>query len=387
MPASSTSQPSLVADMLELLEVAPGHRVLEVGAGTGYNAALLAELVGDQRLVVTVDVAEDVVAQTRRLLAGAGYPGITVLCRDGFDGVPERARSTVSWPRWAARTCPRSGQSSSPRTAGCWCRCDTLVGTRCSCSGGRMAGCAAGWRAGPGSWTRAASSTLTGCGSMGIAEPDDQGEVGERAPWPGFGAYQTDPGPDDPVDEQDFLFYLSLVDRRACWAPGGVALSDGLNGWATADRRGIRWWRDEALADDLDRHHAEWLAIGRPTLGDYRVAFVPVERGPPTPAHGLGAGPPLLPRTPLARGALKPTARGGSKHKATSVPPPMGDHRSARRAHVGEFSGAGPLWVIVQVTRLPSGLPPLAHWRAACCPMHPVRPQREGDTEHVRGPH
>jgi protein-L-isoaspartate(D-aspartate) O-methyltransferase len=50
LPASSTSQPSLVADMLELLEVAPGHRVLEVGAGTGYNAALLAELVGDQRL-------------------------------------------------------------------------------------------------------------------------------------------------------------------------------------------------------------------------------------------------------------------------------------------------------------------------------------------------
>jgi protein-L-isoaspartate(D-aspartate) O-methyltransferase len=106
--------------------------------------------------------------------------------------------------------------------------------------------------------------------SMGIAQPDDQGEVGERAPWPGFGAYETDPGPDDPVDEQDFLFYLSLVDRRACWAPGGVALSDGLNGWATADPSGIRWWRDESLADDLDRYHAEWLAIGRPRLGDYR---------------------------------------------------------------------------------------------------------------------
>lgn len=91
MPASSTTQPSLVADMLELLELTRGVRVLEVGAGTGYNAALLAELVGDQRLVITVDVAEDVMAQTRRLLAGAGYPGITVLCRDGFDGVPERA--------------------------------------------------------------------------------------------------------------------------------------------------------------------------------------------------------------------------------------------------------------------------------------------------------
>jgi protein-L-isoaspartate(D-aspartate) O-methyltransferase len=84
LPASSTSQPSLVADMLELLEVAPGLRVLEVGAGSGYNAALLAELVGDQGLVITVDVAEDVVAQTRQLLTDAGYPGITVLCRDGI---------------------------------------------------------------------------------------------------------------------------------------------------------------------------------------------------------------------------------------------------------------------------------------------------------------
>jgi protein-L-isoaspartate(D-aspartate) O-methyltransferase len=91
LPASSTSQPSLVADMLELLELTPGVCVLEIGAGTGYNAALLAELVGDQGLVITVDVAEDVVAQTRRRLAGAGYPGITVLRRDGFDGVPERA--------------------------------------------------------------------------------------------------------------------------------------------------------------------------------------------------------------------------------------------------------------------------------------------------------
>lgn len=91
MPTSSTSQPSLVAQMLELLDLTPGLGVLEVGAGTGYNSALLAELVGDQRLVVTIDIQDDVVAQTRRLLARAGYPGIAVLLRDGVDGVPERA--------------------------------------------------------------------------------------------------------------------------------------------------------------------------------------------------------------------------------------------------------------------------------------------------------
>ncbi|HLK78992.1 MAG TPA: methyltransferase domain-containing protein [Streptosporangiaceae bacterium] len=91
LPASSTSQASLVARMLELLEVGEGMKILEVGAGTGYNAALLAEIAGDQRLVVTMDVLEDVVAQTRRLLAGAGYPDIGVLLQDGFEGVAEQA--------------------------------------------------------------------------------------------------------------------------------------------------------------------------------------------------------------------------------------------------------------------------------------------------------
>jgi SAM-dependent methyltransferase len=93
---------SLVATMLELLGLAEGMTVLEIGAGTGYNAALMAEIVGGQHLVVTVGVRDDVVAQTRRLLAGAGYPGIRVLLRDGFEGVPERAPfdrivATVGW--------------------------------------------------------------------------------------------------------------------------------------------------------------------------------------------------------------------------------------------------------------------------------------------------
>lgn len=286
LPASSTSQPSLVADMLELLELTRGVRVLEIGAGTGYNAALLAELVGDQRLVITVDVAEDVAAQTRRLLAGAGYPGITVLCRDGFDGVPEQAPfdrivATVGCadlsPQWAEQL-TEDGRLLVPlRHAGghplflLW-RED-----------GGLRGRVAGWS---GFMDARGQLHADGLWSMGIAQPDDQGEVGERAPWPKFGAYKTDPGPHDPVDEQDFLFYLSLVDRRACWAPGGVALSDGRNGWATADPSGIRWWRDETLADDLNRHHAQWLAIGRPTLGDYRVAFVPIEEGRPPPPTG-----------------------------------------------------------------------------------------------------
>jgi hypothetical protein len=62
---SSASQPSIVAVMLEQLDVQPGQRVLEIEAGTGYNAALLARLVGPSGHVVTVDLDEDSGVGTR----------------------------------------------------------------------------------------------------------------------------------------------------------------------------------------------------------------------------------------------------------------------------------------------------------------------------------
>ncbi len=90
-PLSSSSAPSMMAIMLEQLDLRPGLRVLEIGAGTGYNAALLAELVGDPRAVVTIDIDQDVVEQARRNLDRAGYPEITVLCADGVLGAPDLA--------------------------------------------------------------------------------------------------------------------------------------------------------------------------------------------------------------------------------------------------------------------------------------------------------
>ncbi len=91
VPSSSTSMPGLVAEMLELLRLRPGQKVLEIGAGTGYNAALMAELVGSQENIVTVDIQQDVVDQTKRLLKDAGYEYIKVLARDGFFGVADEA--------------------------------------------------------------------------------------------------------------------------------------------------------------------------------------------------------------------------------------------------------------------------------------------------------
>ncbi|WP_089105340.1 methyltransferase domain-containing protein [Streptomyces hyaluromycini] len=87
---SSSSQPSLMARMLVALRVADGDRVLEIGAGTGYNAALLAHRLGDDDLVTTVDVEPEISESARRHLAAAGYRP-AVVTGDGARGLPERA--------------------------------------------------------------------------------------------------------------------------------------------------------------------------------------------------------------------------------------------------------------------------------------------------------
>jgi protein-L-isoaspartate O-methyltransferase len=86
---SSSSQPSLMATMLTELAVRDGDAVLEIGAGTGYNAALLAYRLGDD-LVTTVDLDVEITEAARRHLAVAGYHP-TVVTADGARGVPERA--------------------------------------------------------------------------------------------------------------------------------------------------------------------------------------------------------------------------------------------------------------------------------------------------------
>lgn len=90
-PISSSSQPSIMALMLDQLGLQPGQRVLEVGAGTGYNAALLAELVGEIGSVVTVDIDAELVGRARRNLEAAGYGRVGVAHGDGAQGWPAGA--------------------------------------------------------------------------------------------------------------------------------------------------------------------------------------------------------------------------------------------------------------------------------------------------------
>ncbi|MFF9910330.1 methyltransferase domain-containing protein [Streptomyces sp. NPDC013457] len=86
---TSSSQPSLMAEMLEALDVRDGHDVLEIGAGTGYNAALLSHRLGAEH-VTTVDIDEEITESARAHLAAAGHRP-AVITGDGARGCGGRA--------------------------------------------------------------------------------------------------------------------------------------------------------------------------------------------------------------------------------------------------------------------------------------------------------
>lgn len=88
---SCASAPWLVAAMLDQLDVQPGDRIVEVGAGTGYNACLLAQLTGRADLVTTIDIDPDVTAKAKRALTATGYGDVHVITGDGALGYPDHA--------------------------------------------------------------------------------------------------------------------------------------------------------------------------------------------------------------------------------------------------------------------------------------------------------
>ncbi|MGH3438203.1 MAG: methyltransferase domain-containing protein [Sciscionella sp.] len=87
---SSASMPGVVAQMLTALQVAPGMRVLEIGTGTGYNAALLAHQLGAAH-VVSVEIDPAVAEHARHALAATGYRAVSVITGDGAEGYPPGA--------------------------------------------------------------------------------------------------------------------------------------------------------------------------------------------------------------------------------------------------------------------------------------------------------
>lgn len=106
---SSISQPGMIAQMLELLAPLPGDDVLEIGTGSGYNAALLAKLVGPTGTVTTLELDEELAQRARTTLSELGFANVTVVTADGsayplesrrYDGITVTARSDDIAESW-----------------------------------------------------------------------------------------------------------------------------------------------------------------------------------------------------------------------------------------------------------------------------------------------
>jgi protein-L-isoaspartate(D-aspartate) O-methyltransferase len=99
------SQPYVVAYMTEQLDVRSHHRVLEVGAGSGYQAAVLSRLA---REVVSIERYRTLADQARERLRSLGYNNVEVVAGDGFAGMPSRAPYDRIIVTAAAETVPQA---------------------------------------------------------------------------------------------------------------------------------------------------------------------------------------------------------------------------------------------------------------------------------------
>lgn len=101
------SAPHMVAVMVDLLDLGPGERVLEIGTGCGYHAAVTAEVVGAEN-VFSVEYYDLLAASARERLADLGYGDVSVRAGDGREGWAERAPYDAAYLTCAARAFPEA---------------------------------------------------------------------------------------------------------------------------------------------------------------------------------------------------------------------------------------------------------------------------------------
>ena len=275
---SSSSQPSLMAVMLEALDLAPGARVLEIGAGTGYNAALMAAL---GARVTSVDVQADVVDRAGAALSRSGAGAVEVRLGDGYLGDPggapyHRVIVTVGVagvsPRWLEQLAPGGFVLAPVRHAGS----HPVLMARQGADG------------------RVTARGVTPAGFMSAAGP-----LSARYPWahpePARGRLLPAPSvtrrgrwrpPLDVYRYYDLWFAAGAWDGRVTFAGvtgaagnGGCALLDesGAGGAALMTDGGILAMGSQA------RHYANlalglrerWVRAGEPTLTDWSAPLVP----------------------------------------------------------------------------------------------------------------
>lgn len=83
---STISQPSFVLRMLDMLQLQPGHKVFELGAGSGWNAALMGRLVGSEGHVCSVEILTELAAATQQTIVSMGFQNVSIITGEGGEG-------------------------------------------------------------------------------------------------------------------------------------------------------------------------------------------------------------------------------------------------------------------------------------------------------------
>ncbi|WP_033825564.1 methyltransferase domain-containing protein [Kitasatospora sp. MBT63] len=273
LPTSSLSCQAVVADMADCLLLEPGQRVLELGAGAGWNAALLAHHAGPGK-VTSVEVDPRLAATAADRIRAAGLD-VSVVTGDGDTGWPagapyERVIATYAVERvpwaWVEQTAP-GGRIVTP-----WGRLGHVALT--VADDGRSA---SGWIQGLGQFMATRTADPAAGGSPGPAafaavrshhEPEHHGET-DRDPaaladWWRLGFAIRVALPDTAVT------CATDADGTSAW------LTDGRSSWATLSARpdGGAWVLEggpRRLATELEDAWTQWERIGSPGVYDYGI--------------------------------------------------------------------------------------------------------------------
>ena len=284
---SSTSQPVLVAEMLAHLELERGMRVLEIGAGTGWNAALTGHVVGPKGHVTSIELEADLSRRARRGLRRAGAKNVRVITGDGADGDPsgapfDRIVTTVGvpdiFPAWVEQL--RVGGVllvTIQATVHGHCLLSRLE---------KQADHLKGEALGP-------TQFITLRGKQGRV-PDaqtqkkrlEQAKSGRRrrnrlAPWvclhPRFRGWRLG----------DLLFFADLEGLSVEQVGDRyVVSSPEFDGACVADGDTVAVYGDEAVYEAFESANRRWLEAGAPSIGDYRFEVWPKGVSKSRPKNG-----------------------------------------------------------------------------------------------------
>ncbi|MFJ6213889.1 methyltransferase domain-containing protein [Streptomyces sp. NPDC092296] len=269
LPSSSLSCPAVVADMLDSLILAPGHRVLELGTGNGWNAALLARRAGPGR-VTSVEVDPALATAARRRLAATGA-GVAVEVGDGAAGwaagapydrvVATYAVERVPWA-WVAQTRP-GGRIVTP-----WGHLGHVALT--VAPDGRSAT----------GWVQGLAQFMPARGT-GRPLPDFRTVRGD-GPAQAERPLHRDLGPLRDDAHLRFALRVALPRLRITTDGESAWLHDGTS-WATLSALGpgrtvAHQGGPRRLADDLERAWDTWLSHGSPKLYDYGMTVEPTHQ-------------------------------------------------------------------------------------------------------------